>query len=190
MVLAGPNGAGKSTLYKQRVAPRLNAPFINADIIQRDELKDPAPDASYKAAKIAEQRRRDFLVLKRSFVTETVFSHTSKLDLIKAAKTAGFRVMILHIGVEHPDLSVARVAERVREGGHDVPENKIRDRAARNGPIIREAVLLADVAHIFDNSKLNQPPARMVTFTDGIVSFVAEQLPQWIIDIYRDDLWV
>jgi len=190
VVLAGPNGAGKSTLYKQRIAPRLKAPFVNADIIQRDELQDPAPGASYKAARIVEKRCRDLIGSKKSFVTETVFSHRSKLDLIKEAKAAGFRVMILHIGVGHPDLSVARVAERVREGGHDVPEDKIRARAARNGPLIRQAVHLADTAHIFDNSKLNQPPERMVTFSGGTVAYVAGQLPRWIIEIYRDDLWV
>ncbi len=43
ILLAGPNGAGKSALYLTRVAPAFKAPFINADIIQRDELCDPSP---------------------------------------------------------------------------------------------------------------------------------------------------
>lgn len=50
IVLAGPNGAGKSTLYETRIAPSFAGPFINADIIQRDELRDPSPAASYEAA--------------------------------------------------------------------------------------------------------------------------------------------
>ena len=53
IVLAGPNGAGKSTLYAMRVAPHFHGPFVNADIIQRDELRDASPEVSYKAAKIA-----------------------------------------------------------------------------------------------------------------------------------------
>jgi predicted ABC-type ATPase len=45
IVLAGPNGAGKSTLYETRVAPRFAGPFVNADIIQRDQLQDSSPAA-------------------------------------------------------------------------------------------------------------------------------------------------
>jgi predicted ABC-type ATPase len=57
-MLAGPNGAGKSTLYEARLRPVLKGvPFINADIIQRNELADPSMQASYKAAEIAETRR-------------------------------------------------------------------------------------------------------------------------------------
>ena len=55
---------------------------------------------------------------------ETVFSHPSKLDLITQAKALGYRVMMFHISVAHPDLSVAGVGERVTEGGHPVPEEK------------------------------------------------------------------
>ncbi len=109
IVLAGPNGAGKSTLYHTRVAPIFAGPFINADLIQRDELKDGALDASYEAARIASERRAAFIAEKRDFVTETVFSHPSKLSLVDKAKAAGFTLIVMHVGVETPELSVARV---------------------------------------------------------------------------------
>ena len=57
ILLAGPNGAGKSTLYRTRVAPVFAGAFINADIIQRDELGDDRPEAAYRAAEIASARR-------------------------------------------------------------------------------------------------------------------------------------
>ena len=125
---------------------------------------------------------------RKSFVTESVFSHPSKLELIKEAKEIGYRVMVLHVSVEASDLSVARVAERVKEGGHDVPEKKIRERFKRNGALIRQAVMLSDVAHIYDNSKLNLPLVRVMSFTEGKLSFVVEQLPQWALSIYEEDL--
>ena len=56
-MLAGPNGSGKSTLYETRIAPKFAVPFINADIIQRDELKDGEVNAAYEAAQIATERR-------------------------------------------------------------------------------------------------------------------------------------
>jgi len=188
VLLAGPNGAGKTTLYETRVAPSLNVPFINADLIQRDELKDPRVEASYEAAKIAEERRRAFYDDVSSFATETVFSHVSKLDLIEEARRRGYRIFLFHVGVRSADLSVARVAERVKEGGHPVPEAKIRARYDRNGPLIREAALLADFAHVYDNSALNQPPERVLSMKDGRVSFVAPMLPDWVRKVYEKDI--
>lgn len=105
-----------------------------------------------------EDRRRGFFAERASFATETVFSHASKLDLIEEARERGYRIFLFHVGVASPELSVARVAERVKEGGHPVPEAKIRARYDRNGPLIRAAVLFADFAHVYDNSALNAPP--------------------------------
>lgn len=190
VMLAGPNGSGKSTLYETRVKPSLAVPFINADIIQRDELKDLDVAAAYKAAKIAADRRRDYLAARKSFATESVFSHTSKLDLIREAKGLGYRVLVFHVSVKDPKLSLARVAERVKEGGHDVPEDKIVARYHRSGPLIRQAVLMADAAHVFDNSKLNLPPERMLSFLVGKLTFAAPVLPNWVIEIYDEALVV
>ncbi len=187
-ILAGPNGAGKSTLYETRLAPSLSVPFVNADLIQRDELEDTNIAIAYKAAKIAAQRREEFLQQRRSFATETVFSHPSKLDLIKKAKGFGYRVMLFHVNVDTPDLSVARVCERVKEGGHGVPEEKIRACYDRNGPIIRDAALISDIALIFDTSTLNEPPAHIITLVNGKPDFVVAQLPDWALNRYEAGL--
>lgn len=188
IVLAGPNGAGKSTLYEARVAPSFAGPFINADIIQRDELRDRSPAASYEAANIASSRRAEHLTQGRDFVTETVFSHPSKLDLIDDARARGFTVIVMHVGVDTPDLSVARVGARVEEGGHIVPEDKIRSRYTRGAPFIREAVLKADRGMVFDNSALNRPPSHCLTFAKRRLVFALAHLPGWIRSVYKTDL--
>lgn len=190
IVLAGPNGAGKSTLYATRVAPSFSGPFINADLIQRDELADPSPEASYEAARIASSRRAECLEQGRDFVTETVFSHPSKLELIYEARTNGFTVIVMHVGVDTPELSVARVGARVEEGGHIVPEEKIRARYSRSAPFIREAVLRADRGMVFDNSSLNQPPRHCLTFANRRLIFALPHMPVWIRSIYGADLLV
>jgi predicted ABC-type ATPase len=187
-MLAGPNGSGKSTLYKTRIAPKFAVPFINADVIQRDELKDGDVNAAYEAAQIATERRTSLMADRKSFATETVFSHPSKLELITQAKALGYRVMMFHISVAHPDLSVARVGERVIEGGHPVPKEKIRNRYDRSGPLIRQAILSSDIGHVFDNSQLNRPPVRALSFTSGTLTFALPQLPNWVLDLYGDDL--
>ena len=187
-ILAGPNGAGKSTLYHRRVAPLLSVPFVNADDIQRTELKEDSPKAAYRAAEIAAERRDTFLNDGVSFATETVFSHESKLDLIDRAYAAGHFVIIFHVGVESPDLSVERVKGRVAEGGHMVPEDKIRARYERNGPLIREAVLRGHRAEVYDNSTLNSAPRHVLSFSEGKLVHADPNLPTWTSSLYADQL--
>lgn len=98
---AGPNGAGKSTLYRSAVNERLipaTAEFINADLHEAAQLQqvvDPV-ERSRQARLWADARRSQCLTEGRSFASETVFSHTSKLDLISAAQRAGFAVALLY----------------------------------------------------------------------------------------------
>nr|WP_245843133.1 zeta toxin family protein [Sphingomonas laterariae] len=188
VLLAGPNGAGKSTLYETRVASSFAGPFINADIIQREELRDASPAASYEAARIASARRAEYIAQGRDFVTETVFSHPSKLALVDEARDKGFTIIVMHVGVGSPGLSVARVGTRVEEGGHMVPEDKIRARYERSAPLIRAAVIKADRGMVFDNSGLNRPPVYCLGFTAGRLVFALPRLPEWIRDVYRADL--
>tara|TARA_R110001599_G_scaffold223889_1_gene423029 strand:+ start:279 stop:875 length:597 start_codon:yes stop_codon:yes gene_type:complete len=185
-LIAGPNGAGKSTFYDTVLAPRITAPFINADIIQRDELRDPSPEASYRAAEIAEKRRRDHMAAGQSFVMETVFSHPSKLELLQDARDTGYRIIVFHLALASPDLAVARVAARIDEGGHPVPEDKVRQRYKRNAPLIRQAAMLADRAIIFDASALNERPAMVLELAQGQVARRARIVPDWFEGLYGD----
>lgn len=188
IVLAGPNGAGKSTLYATRVAPSFAGPFINADMIQRDELCEPSPAAAYHAARIAAERRQEHLAAGRDFVTETVFSHPSKLDLIDEARAHGYTVIVMHVGVASAALSLARVGARVDEGGHDVPPDKIAARYDRGAPLIRQAVLLANRGMVFDNSGLNRPPMQCLTFARGRLTFAWPHVPEWVRIVYAAEL--
>lgn len=190
ILLAGPNGAGKSTLYQTRVAPSFAGPFINADLIQRDELRDASMQASYKAAEIAAERRVSLLDVRKSFATETVFSHPSKLEIITDAQARGYMVIVMHVGVDSPNLSVARVRARTAEGGHDVPEGKVRSRYDRGQPLIRQAVLQADRGMVFDNSWLNTSPRLVLMFAAGRLVRAEPVLPGWVLGGYAGDLTV
>ena len=187
-LIAGPNGAGKSTFYDNVLKHGVNAPFINADLIQRDELQDPSMQAAYTAADIAAERRRQCLAQGRDFVSETTFSHPSKLELLREARAAGFRIIIFHISVASAELSVRRVECRVEEGGHPVPEQKIRERYARNQELIRQAVLAADRAFVYDNSALNRPAALAIEFDRGRVVRRASHIPAWAGALYEQAL--
>jgi predicted ABC-type ATPase len=124
----------------------------------------------------------------QSFATETVFSHPSKLEIVDAARARGCLVVVMHVGVDGPDLSVGRVMARTEEGGHDVPEEKIRARYERGQPLIRDAVLRADRGMVFDNSRLNAPQQQMLVFAGGRLIKAAPVLPRWILTAYAADL--
>ena len=183
-VLAGPNGAGKSTLYDLVLKGRLALPFINADNIQRAELKTEEPGAAYKAANIAAARRDELLRSRASFVMETVFSHPSKLEFVVRAQAAGYRTSVHHIGLRTADLAVDRVALRSQRGGHAVPEHKIRERYARNGILIRQAVVRADRGVVWDNSELGSPPQQVLRFREGLETFRTNDVPAWVAEVY------
>ena len=186
IMLAGPNGAGKSTIYKNRIQSRYNIPFINADNIQLEELKNKAPESAYLAAKIAAGKRENLIARGESFATESVFSHISKLELLQRAKNAGFRILLIHVCLRDADLAVERVISRVGEGGHTVPPDKIRARYVRSADLIREASKIADATHVFDNSSLNIEPQLMLTLRDGVIDKSAENILPWVKAIYLD----
>ncbi len=189
-VLAGPNGAGKSTLYHVMLEPRLgpDVPFINADVIQKTELRIQSMQGAYRAAEVAEQRRRELMAQRRSFVTESTFSHESKLRLVDDALEAGYRVEVIHIGVRDPLLSVERVASRVLHGGHDVPVDKIVERFERNQPLIRSAVLRAHRGRVFDNSVLGRAPQLQLEFSRGRLARVGDEVEPWVAALYHREL--
>lgn len=187
-LLAGPNGAGKSTLYKAAVTEGLiprSAPFVNADLHEAAKLQHIAdPLKRSKAARNwADAERTRCLKAGASFVSETVFSHTSKLDLMAAAKRAGFTVVLLVVCVDDPQILLGRVAQRVEEGGHPVPPERILSRYPRTVRHLGVAVRRADLALLYDTStpvgEALQPPHLVARLRGAVVGWVSERLPAW-----------
>jgi predicted ABC-type ATPase len=189
-VLAGPNGAGKSTLYEAVVRRATSAEFVNADHLAQAALGHHALTQAEAelGQRLAEERRAALVAARQDLVTESTFSHASKLDLLRNARAAGYRLVVYHVNLDTPDLAVARVAFREGRGGHPVPEDRIRGRYGRNQPLIREAVRMADLGHVFDNSLAGLPPRRVIAFRSGHVVSADPVLPDWAVRLYAEDL--
>lgn len=184
-LLAGGNGAGKSTFYQRFLAPR-DIPFINADLIAR-RLHPEHPEAlSYQAARIAETLRSDLLEKRATFCFETVFSHPSKIDFLAEAKARGYRIELIYIHLESTELNQARVAQRVSEGGHNVPAEKIVTRIPRTLRHIHTALPLADVARFYDNSSFGEPFRTVAHLESGVVTPLIDPLPEWAKTLLSD----
>ncbi|AZT93941.1 MAG: AAA family ATPase [Brevibacterium aurantiacum] len=179
-LLAGPNGAGKSSYVHDVLAPVTHLPFINADVIAAQRWPDTQLEHAYEAARIAERLRREFIAEKRSFISETVFSHPSKVQLVTDAADAGFLVT-LHIVMVPVDLTVQRVRERVRRGGHAVPEHKIRERYERLWEHVAETIGTADSANLYDNSSARRPFHLCASFELGAL-VGSPDWPTWVPD--------
>jgi predicted ABC-type ATPase len=173
-LIAGPNGAGKSTLYDLVIGPVTKLEFVNADLLAAREWPDDAAAHAYDASRLAAEHRAELLAARTSFVTETVFSHASKIDLVRAAAEAGYLVF-LHVVLVPEDLAVARVANRVANDGHEVPEEKVRLRYARLWSLVAEAIALVDEATVYDNSSAATPFRVVASFERG----VAVSKPAW-----------
>ena len=158
-MLAGGNGAGKSTFYRTQLAPR-GMPFVNADIVAK-LLYPHAPEAhSYDAAILAEQMRLQLLREGRSFCFETVFSHPSKIDFIAQAKTLGYEIILVFIHLSDSALNQARIAQRVSESGHFVPDEKVMSRIPRVLKLIKQTLPLCDRVYILNNSSASNSMAQ------------------------------
>jgi len=180
IVLAGPNGAGKSTFFDVFLRPR-GFRFVNADLIARGLPVGDRADTAYRAMELAEVERRALVARGDTFVMETVFSDPAgaKLNFLRDARTRGYRVAFVYIGLAGPALSQARVVQRVAQGGHDVPDDKIRARLPRSLANAKDALTFVDAAWVFDNSDAVHPFELAATARAGRVLHVSPSAPRW-----------
>lgn len=155
-ILVGGNGSGKTTFYETRLKSS-GIPFINADLIAKELFPDSPEQHSYDAAAIAQHKRENLLLEGRSFCFETVFSHPSKIDFLAKAKALGYEVNMVFIHLVENQLNLARVNQRVSNGGHDVPATKIIERIPRLVAHVKKAIPLCDQVLILDNSSAANP---------------------------------
>lgn len=133
---------------------------------------------AYDAARLAQERRQRLLSARESFITETVFSHPSKVELVMHAKELGYYVT-LHVMIVPVALTVQRVADRVDVGGHSVPEEKVTARYERLWPLVVAAAGAVDEAWFYDNSSASAPYRVLGSTGAGQVSPVGA-LPEWV----------
>jgi predicted ABC-type ATPase len=129
VVLAGPNGAGKSTSAPSVLRGALGIDeFVNADVIARGLSGFEPERAAMAAGRIMLARLRELARQKSSFAFETTLASRSFAPWLADLMRTGCQFHLVFLWLPHPDMAVARVAARVREGGHDVPEQTIRRR--------------------------------------------------------------
>jgi predicted ABC-type ATPase len=159
IIIAGPNGAGKTTFAKSFLPKEANTfRFINADLIAAGLAPFNPETASFKAARLMLNELDECTTSGQSFSFETTLSGQHYLQRITNWKKLGYIVKLWFIALSSPELAISRVALRVSQGGHNIPEDVVRRRfnsGLKNLPayqkVVSSWVLLAG-----DNSPLVQ----------------------------------
>ena len=129
IIIAGPNGAGKTTFAREFLPREANClTFINADLIARGLSPFRPEEAAVRAARLMLEMIADCVRRGESFAIETTLSGRTYARMIPEWKQAGYQVAMFFLQLPSEDLAVARVADRVAQGGHDIPESVIRRR--------------------------------------------------------------
>jgi predicted ABC-type ATPase len=131
IIIAGPNGAGKTTFARSFLPEEAQCPrFINADLIAAG-LAPFAPETiALKAARLMLDEIAECVHKGQSFAFETTLAGLSYLARIKQWRKHGYHVSLFFLCLPDAETAIARVAERVRQGGHHIPESVIRRRFA------------------------------------------------------------
>ena len=176
-VVAGPNGAGKSTLTRRYLMGRL--PIVDPDAIAR-ELDSTEPTrlrVRMQAGREAIHQQEALLTACADFAIETTLSGHREMDLLRHAKEAGYKITLVYIGVNSPDVSLGRVNQRVAEGGHHVPPQDVARRYSRSMANLATALQSVDRAFGLDNS--GQRRRLLLSMAQGQVKRRSRNLPRW-----------
>lgn len=174
-IVAGPNGSGKTTFVRSGwLQRRLKADEFDAlnpdDIAESLRLDLPGVDrdvVNLTAVQLSDAWFDECIAVGRSAIVETVLSSEKHRHRVETAKAKGYTFGMVYVTVPSVELSVLRVKHRVASGGHDVPEERIRERWRRSHDNLCWFADRANVLFVFDNSRIASPNL-IVEMHDGI----------------------
>lgn len=133
---------------------------------------------SYHAAVLADFIRQRLLAMRQTVSFETVMSGPDKVALLCQTRRSGYRTYLYFVATDDPAINIARVASRVDQGGHSVPEHKVIERYERSLSKLIDAIRCTDRAYIFDNT--GDELLLLAEITDGQeIELKVDEVPQW-----------
>ena len=139
---------------------------------------------SYYASVLSDFLRRKALEISKSFSFETVMSSPDKIELLEEAQGRGYRTYLYFIATEDPFINLGRVRNRVAEGGHDVPEEKVVARYRRTLDLLPRAIRASNRAYFFDTT--TEESWHFAEITEGkSVELKSNEIPEWFKPIWE-----
>jgi predicted ABC-type ATPase len=159
VVIAGPNGAGKSTTAPAVLRDALRVrEFVNADTIAAGLSAFSPETVAVRAGRVMLQRLHELADQRQDFAFETTLASRSFAPWLRHMQSAGYKFHLVYLWLPIVELALARVAERVRRGGHAVPEDVVRRRYDRSiDNFFNLYMRFADSWLMLDNSVRSRP---------------------------------
>ncbi len=185
-VIAGVNGAGKSSIAGARIR-QFGGEYFNPDEIAR-QLRDKDPmlsqqESNAQAWKMGYDHLVNAIAQDMDYTFETTLGGKSIIQLLRDAMEKGVQIRIFYCGLSSVELHIERVRFRVSRGGHNISEEKIRERYTRS--IHNMMTLLPDCYQVvvFDNSTplTNNKPAikKLFSVKAGKIKILEQDMPTW-----------
>lgn len=178
IIIAGVNGAGKSTFYHLlrdiQEMPRINTDEIVKEIGNWKNLSDVM-----KAGKIAVNRLNHFLEDNITFNQETTLCGKMIQKNIVTAKKKGYRIELHYVGVASAELAKKRIAIRVREGGHGIPDSDVDRRYIESMQNVKTVLSQCDLAAFYDNTEAFR---RFAIYKQGKLVKMSKHVPEWFLE--------
>jgi len=134
---------------------------------------------TYEAALIADYLRKELIKVGKKMTFESVMSHPSKIDILKEARTRGYKTYLYYVCTASPTINIERVNLRVKKGGHDVPNEKIEERYYKSLALLKEAAKRTYRTFIWDNSGA-KPELILEIFEGREITFLTKKAPHWV----------
>lgn len=129
VIIAGPNGAGKTTFAREFLPNEAGCPiFVNADLIAAGLSPFQPELAAFKAGRLMLEEIHEYSRQGASFAFETTLAGRTYARLIPGWQATGYHVKLIFLALPSAAMAIARVAERVRQGGHNIQEGLIQRR--------------------------------------------------------------
>lgn len=157
-IIGGPNGAGKTTAALKILPEFLNClEYVNADSIAVGLSPFNPSSVDIQAGRLMLSRINELIEESVDFAFESTLASRSFTQLIEKVKKKNYKVNLIYFWLQNPELAIERVAKRVRQGGHNIPEETIRRRFERSKSNFNELYLpICDNWSVYDNS-FNEP---------------------------------
>lgn len=160
-VLGGPNGAGKTTIHGKLLSgSRRVEEYVNADAIAAALDADPGSSRDFRAGRLMLGRLNSLAANQADLAFETTLASRSLLRRITSMREAGYLFHLIYLWLPSTEMAVQRVAARVRDGGHSIPDNIVRRRFGRSlSNFFNIYRPIADSWLMLDNSTVPEPGA-------------------------------
>jgi predicted ABC-type ATPase len=153
-MIGGPNGAGKTSAALALLPNLLDCyEYVNADAIAAALSPFSPESTAIQAGRLMLERIRHLSEQKKDFAFETTMASKSFAPLLKKCKKEGYQINLIYLWLESPELAIARVFDRVQNGGHHIPDDIVRRRYQRSiQNLINIYMPLADEWALYNNS--------------------------------------